>query len=217
MRITVPAAALFLQPSIKLNKMKKISLAIVAFMAVMVAAVSCNGEQQKPSNATSEAAAQDSAIQRGAYLVQVIGCDDCHTPKIYGPSGPEPDPARRLSGHPAGVQLETIHANELKSWVLFNHLFTATVGPWGVSYAANLTSDSTGIGAWTEEQFMRAMREGRYKGLEGGRMLLPPMPWQNFKNLSDGDLKAIFAFLKSTPPVENVVPAPVPPDQLSAR
>ena len=63
----------------------------------------------------------------------------------------------------------------------------------------------------TEEQFNKAMREGKYKGMDNTRPLLPPMPWPNFRNLSKEDMKAIFLFLKSTPPVKNVVPAPVPP------
>ncbi len=91
---------------------------------------------------------------------------------------------------------------------------TSAVGPWGVSFAANLTSDPTGIGSWTEENFKRALKEGKYKGMPGGRTLLPPMPWQNFANISDEDVSAIFAYLKSTKPVKNVVPAPIPPDQL---
>lgn len=86
---------------------------------------------------------------------------------------------------------------------------TAAAGPWGISYAANITSDETGIGAWKEEQFKKSVREGKLKGLDGARPLLPPMPWQNFRKLTDLDLKAIYTFLQSTTPVKNVVPQPV--------
>jgi hypothetical protein len=83
-----------------------------------------------------------------------------------------------------------------------------------MSFAANLTSDETGIGAWTEHNFITAMRTGKIKGLENGRTMLPPMPWFNFKNMTDEDLKSIFAYLKSTKPVSNLVPAPISPDKL---
>jgi hypothetical protein len=92
--------------------------------------------------------------------------------------------------------------------MLSNHTATAFVGPWGISYAANLTSDESGIGAWTEAQFFKAIRQGKYKGMDNSRPLLPPMPWNVYANATDDDLKAIFAYLKSTPPVNNVVPAP---------
>jgi hypothetical protein len=63
-----------------------------------------------------------------------------------------------------------------------------------------------------EENFRRALKEGKYKGLEGSRSLLPPMPWTNFLSLADEDVKAMFAYLKSIPPVKNVVPMPVSPE-----
>ena len=85
---------------------------------------------------------------------------------------------------------------------------TAAAGPWGISFAANLTPDETGIGSWTFEQFKTAMTQGKYKGMENGRPLLPPMPWFNFTEMKDEDLRAIFAYLKSIKPVKNVVPPP---------
>jgi hypothetical protein len=107
------------------------------------------------------------------------------------------------------MPLAKIDSAASDSWLLFNASLTASVGPWGVSYAANLTSDDTGIGTWTEEQFFRSIREGKQKGLANGRMLLPPMPWPNFARLNDEDLKAIFYYLKSTKAVKNLVPAPL--------
>lgn len=149
-------------------------------------------------------------IERGKYLVGIMGCNDCHSPKIMGPQGPQLDPERLLSGYPAGRPLPAMPTNN-EGWALMTMDLTAAVGPWGTSFAANLTSDETGIGNWTEEQFERALRHGLYKGLEGSRPLLPPMPWQNLVNMDPEDMKAVFAYLKSTKPVENVVPAPIPP------
>lgn len=94
---------------------------------------------------------------------------------------------------------------------MFSLTGTAIAGPWGVSYAANLTSDETGIGNWTEQQFFKAFRQGKYKGLDNSRTLLPPMPWQMYSQVTDADVSAIFAYLKSTTPVDNVVPAAVAP------
>ena len=83
---------------------------------------------------------------------------------------------------------------------------TAASGPWGTSFAANLTPHETGIGSWTYDQFELAMRHGKFKGMENSRTLLPPMPWQTYQNLTDQDTKAIFDYLKSVPAVANVVP-----------
>ncbi len=91
---------------------------------------------------------------------------------------------------------------------MFGPDFTNTAGMWGMSFAGNISSDETGIGNWTEEQFMTALRKGKYKGLEGSRDLLPPMPWIVYKNMSDDDIRSIFAYLKTTKPVRNIVPAP---------
>jgi hypothetical protein len=76
---------------------------------------------------------------------------------------------------------------------------------------ANLTPDATGIGNWKEEQFIYALRNGKMKGLAGSRPMLPPMPWQMYRNMTDDELKAIFAYLKTTKPIRNIVPQPTPP------
>lgn len=192
--------------------MKKITA--FAAMAALLLVFACN---QSATNTTgvNDAISNDSLVKRGLYLVTTMGCNDCHSPKIFTSNGPQPDPNLLLSGHPSSMALAFIDTVSVKSWVLFNGMNTVAVGPWGVSFSANLTSDSTGIGTWTEEQFARALRQGKSKGLEGNRMLLPPMPWPNYINLSDADMKAIFAYLKSTKPVKNVVPSPIPPAQLN--
>jgi hypothetical protein len=153
----------------------------------------------------------DSAIsvKRGEYLVSAIGCDDCHSPKKMGPHGPEVEPALRLSGYPAGRPLPAYDTNATKNWALFSLDLTACAGPWGVSFSGNITSDATGIGNWTEQQFIRCLREGKWKGLDSARPLLPPMPWQSFRRLTDEDLSSIYRYLKTTIPVNNTVPAPL--------
>lgn len=159
---------------------------------------------------------QDS-IARGKYLVTTIGCADCHSPKRMTERGPEEIPELALSGHPAGDTLPPLSMDAMqKGWMLMTGDLTAAVGPWGISFSANLTSDDTGIGNWTMERFKTAMREGKLKGDKGGRMMLPPMPWQNFAKLSDEDLESMFKYLQSTEPVENAVPAPIPPTKLDS-
>ena len=87
---------------------------------------------------------------------------------------------------------------------------TAWAGPWGVSFTANLTPDEdTGIGAWSEDIFIATLRTGKHWGQS--RQILPPMPWFNYGKMSDDDLKAVYAYLRSIPPVKNRVPTPLPP------
>lgn len=177
--------------------------------ATVLLLASCSGPaEQAPAPAIPTV---QEITARGKYLVNTMGCHDCHSPKLMGPQGPYPDPDRLLSGHPANEPLPPLDPNANPGWAHLTMGLTAAHGPWGTSFAANLTSDGTGIGDWTEEQFARAMKQGLYKGIEGSRPLLPPMPWQNFKDITDADLHAIFTYLKSTKPVANVVPAPIPP------
>ncbi len=179
----------------------------------LILLLSCTG---KPGSGSSgdQALSSEQMVQRGNYLVTTMGCADCHSPKRMGERGPEIIAELNLSGYPADRPLRQIAADALKNgWVLFEPDLTAAAGPWGVSFAANITSDQSGIGNWTEEGFIRAMREGKFKGIEGSRMLLPPMPWENFAKLTDEDIRAIYAYLKTTKPVYNVVPAAIPPGE----
>ena len=117
-----------------------------------------------------------------------------------------------LSGRPSERPGLDIDRKEIESKGLtVTGDLTEWAGPWGISYAGNLTPHETGIGTWSEEQFFLAMREGKFKGLAESRTLLPPMPWESFSHMTDDELKAIFAFLKSIKPVENIVPAAAPP------
>ena len=158
-------------------------------------------------------------VERGRYLVMAGGCNDCHTPKLLVDGNVVLDSTRFLSGHPADEPLPPFPADVVgpgKWGAVGSGSFTAWYGPWGVSFAANLTPDMvTGSGAWTEQSFISAMRSGKHLG--AGRPILPPMPWPNLAGVSDDDLAAIFAYLKTIRPVENMVPPPLPPDQVMAQ
>jgi len=161
--------------------------------------------------AADRSAGDADAVARGKYLVDTIGCADCHTPLAMGPKGPERDAARHLSGHPADLNLPAAPELPEGPWVFTGSgTLTAWSGPWGTSFTANLTPDpETGLGAWTAEQFVDTIRNRRHLGR--GRPLLPPMPAEFYGNLSDSDLRAIFAYLQSIPAVVNRVPEPIPP------
>jgi hypothetical protein len=149
-------------------------------------------------------------VARGKYLVGIMGCDDCHTPMKMGAKGPEPDPSRRLAGHPRELKLPQAPAPDPRGWLWAgNATNTAFAGPWGVSYAINLTSDATGIGAWSEANFVKALKEGRHLGV--GRPIAPPMPWPAYRHATEEDLRAVFAYLKTVPPVKNQAPEYEPP------
>jgi cytochrome c553 len=176
---------------------------LAAAICLLIMFSNCN--HHDVSNISS--AAED-PVKRGEYLVAIMGCDDCHSPKKMGSQGPEIITERRLSGFPGDFKLPPVDSNMIKNgWLPIWNELTTIIGPWGQTYAGNITSDSTGIGTWTEAQFKKAITEGKYKGLDNTRPLMPHMPWQNYRSLHEEDIKAIFAFLKSTPPVKNVVPA----------
>jgi hypothetical protein len=152
-------------------------------------------------------------VARGEYLVAFGGCNDCHTPFNLSDKGPVPDMARMLSGHPENTKLPP---PDLKPgpWSAATAGNTAWVGPWGITYSANLTPDTiTGLGIWTEKMFFKAMRTGRHMG--SGRDILPPMPWQSVAALNDADLKALYNYLRTIPAISNRVPPPVSPDGVS--
>jgi hypothetical protein len=153
-------------------------------------------------------------IARGRFLVTMGGCNDCHTPMKFDPEVgmPVPDMTRMLSGHPEGAPepASTLAGHDMAA---IGPTFTAFRLPFGVVRTANLTPDKdTGLGNWSEEMFVRALRTGRHMG-GNGRPILPPMPWPTLAQQSEADLKAIFAFLRSIPAIRNDVPAPSVPDQ----
>ncbi|MFT3915169.1 MAG: c-type cytochrome [Anaeromyxobacteraceae bacterium] len=166
--------------------------------------------------AAAPSKADPKQVARGKYLVTLGGCNDCHTPWKMGPNGPAPDMTRQLSGHPAEAKVDAAPALGMpwmSAWYATN---TAVAGPWGVSFARNLTPDKeTGTGGWTEKDFIQTIRTGKRMG--HGRPLLPPMPWPNYAEATDEDLKAIFAYLQSIPAVKNAVQEPIPPAAMPAK
>ncbi len=184
---------------------------IVAGLFSSALIAGCNS---KPAEAEASTAAKPTPAERGKMLVVGGGCHDCHTPKKMGPKGPEPDMDRMLSGHPEANVISTPFVPTPGSpWQIAATVdATAWSGPWGVSFPANLTPDPmTGLrsGVWTEELFIKALRTGKHMGT--ARDILPPMPWPMYGQLSDDDLKAIWAYLGTIPPIVNHVPDPVPP------
>jgi mono/diheme cytochrome c family protein len=182
----------------------------IAIGILILAAGVAAGCSDRTGSVKVSAADQSARVERGKYLVTMIGCNDCHTPLKMGAKGPEPDMARFLSGHPeqmGPLPAATAQGPWLWAGAATN---TAFAGPWGVSYAANLTPDrNTGLGIWTEEMFVTAIRTGRHMGTS--REILPPMPWPAFRNATDEDLRSIYAYLRSLPPVTNHVPDIQPP------
>lgn len=181
--------------------------------------VSCQNQASKEASEeatpkpTYELLGYASKAEWGKHIVSITGCNDCHSPKMMTDKGPVVDPALILSGHPSSAPAPQIDraVNEQNGYATCNPSLTAWVGPWGISYAANITPDATGIGNWTEENFFRALREGKFKGMENGRTLLPPMPWTELANMTDDEVSAIFEYLKSIAPIKNIVPNAEPP------
>jgi len=157
----------------------------------------------------------EEVIAHGKYLVTIMGCNDCHSPKRMGEMGPEVIPELMLSGYPSDRPIVKFDSEMIKEgFGMFYPDLTAAAGPWGVSFAGNLTPDDTGIGTWTEDQFKIALTQGKFKGMENGRPMLPPMPWVNYIDMTDEDIHAVFMYLKSIPAVENVIPPPITPDKM---
>jgi len=153
----------------------------------------------------------EAQVERGRYLVTGFGCADCHTPMKLGANGPEPDLTRQYSGHPSSLVMPPAPVLPQGPWIAtIAATMTAWSGPWGTSYTANLTPDEeTGLGKWTADEFVATLKTGRHMGR--GREILPPMPIQATKNLTDEDLRAMFAYLRTLPAVSNRVPDPLPP------
>lgn len=203
--------------------MKKFSMALLIILMsfVFIFSKCSQGESDKTEATTDSTQAQsalpayggfDSQVAWGKHIVTIAGCNDCHTPKKMGPAGPEDNMDLALSGCPSQMPPINVNRKEIESKGLAVDNFSQWVGPWGISYTANITSDSTtGIGNWTEDQFILCLRKGKYGGAPEGRNLLPPMPWQGIGQMTDDELKAVYAYLESTKPIHNIVPQPQPP------
>ena len=185
--------------------MKNTLIAATAIFFIAAAGfvtLSTSQTQQEPAPSQAAHAAK---VKRGEYLVSIMGCNDCHTPWKMGPKGPEPDMDRFLSGHPEQIGPLPMAKNaEPFLWSGFA-TNTAFSGPWGVSYAFNLTPEqNTGLGIWTEDMFIQTIRTGRHMGVS--RPINPPMPWPAYRNATDEDLKSVYAYLRTIKPIVNHVP-----------
>jgi mono/diheme cytochrome c family protein len=195
------------------NLYKQFRISFFAAAAAIVLLLACESKEEKP------ALTKEQMIERGKYLTTIASCQDCHSPKIMTPKGPIVDETRAFSGSPADMKLPKIDSTEITpgKWYLGSSDLTAWVGPWGVSFAANLTPDkATGSGAWTEELFVKILRSGKFMGADAGRPIMPPMPWEFINKMTDEDLKSIFAYLQSLPPISNSVPAYIPPNEIAS-
>ena len=165
------------------------ALGVVTFM--VVAATSGQAQQRSGGAAANP-------VERGKYLVSITGCHDCHSPKVKGMT---PDPARLLSGRPSTTPVPSKPDNEVHASLDL----TAWFGPWGQTVASNLTPDkATGLPSrgYTEMTFVQTMRSGKKPN---GLPLQPPMPVDVYQNLTDDDLKAVWAYLSTLKPIRNAV------------
>jgi mono/diheme cytochrome c family protein len=132
------------------------------------------------------ARAEEASVARGAYLVGVISCGDCHTP---GSFGGKPDMGRMLGGSDVGFAIPGL----------------------GVFVGSNLApDDATGIGKWSVDEIVTAITKGERPD---GRQLAPIMPWRSFAGLTPDDARSIALYLKSLKPVSHMVAGPFGPSQ----
>ena len=189
-----------------------IVLTVICFYA-------CSGNKPAEKAAATIAAVEkpnfggyESQVKWGEHLVLIGGCTDCHTPKKMTPMGPADDSTLFLSGHPEKLPAPDVDRKQIETkGIVVTADFTAWVGPWGITYSANLTPDPTGTGNWTEEQFVYSLRNNMSKGLPASRHLLPPMSMMPAKEMTDDELKAVFAYLKTIKPIKNISVQPTAP------
>jgi mono/diheme cytochrome c family protein len=172
---------------------KPATLTIVALSGALAGTLLARAAASSPEPTQSH-----DRLKRGEYLVTIAGCHDCHSPKVDVEG--TPDASRPLSGRPVTTAPPLQAVGEIRASLDF----TAFAGPWGNSYAANLTPDpETGIGIrYTEAAFIKTIRTGKKPE---GEPLLPPMPWPVYRNMTDEDLKAVYAYLTTLKPVTNFV------------
>ncbi len=192
---------------------------ITGLVFIAVSFIKCADNEQSQPVADPVAGAEKNKFggyetkeKWGEHLVTIAGCNDCHTPKIMTPNGPVDDSSLALSGHPAKLPAPDVDRKQMESkGLVVTSDFTSWIGPWGISYSANLTPHETGTGNWTEQQFLYAIKNSVSKGIVGSRPLMPPMSMMPVKHMTDDELKAIFAYLRTVKPVENNSVQPTPP------
>ncbi len=190
------------------------AILLTAFISTASVGAEGTGGTSGQASAKPEAKASNTLKQvaRGKYLVDIMGCHDCHTPMKMGPKGPEWDMTRALSGHPEEMVMPPAPP-AAGPWVAsIGATFTAFASPAGTVFTRNLTPDKeTGLGDWTVEEFIATMKTGRERGK--GRPVMPPMPVQNLAALTDSDIRALFAYLQSIPAIKNRTPQPIEPGE----
>lgn len=194
----------------------RISFALM--LIVMLAACGSKAEfkPQKPNKADDqEEVYRKYNVERGKRLVELGGCSQCHTPKVKTTLGYKPDKDRFMSGYPANEPLPNLPYPEIIAGEAERNFYTTDatiwVGRWGVSFAPNLTPDpETGIGSWTEEDFIEIFRGNKH--FAEGEQVTSPMPVKAYSQLSYFELRSIFVYLQTIEPISNEVPKRIPPE-----
>ena len=154
---------------------------------------------------SSSVESQNDMVERGKYLVDAVAaCGHCHTPRAEA----DYDMTKYLAGHPEEEAYPQYNFNMMQQrvFIVVSPQLSAFSGPFGSSFATNLTPDKeTGLGEWTEKMFIESMRTGHHQGNKDNRKIFPPMPTKHYAQMTDEDLKAIWAYLKSIKPVKNDV------------
>jgi mono/diheme cytochrome c family protein len=145
----------------------------VAVGAVILVWLGFNMAARQQAPPRSTGATQQPSVERGEYLVHVANCVSCHTAKAGVPFGG-------------------------------GRAFRTNYGLFGDIYSSNITADrDTGLGSWTEEDFIKAMRSGI---APGGRRLFPAFPYTAFTKLATSDIRSIYIYLRTLPAVHSAPP-----------
>ena len=194
------------------NRKDRLTMVAAVLVASLITIAATSASRAEPARPAAPKKMWSEQVRRGQYLVTIGGCNDCHTPwTIQADGKPGPDMTRSLSGHPEQFPITAAAEIKTAGWGWAGApTNTAFSGPWGVSFAANLTPDEmTGTGIWKFDTFKNTIRNGRHWGVS--RPLLPPMPWFNYREMSDDDLAAVFAYTRTLKPIRNEVQQPIPP------
>jgi len=193
---------------------------LILGLVLLTALISCGSKVEPAPEKDSKSDEQEEVyrkynIERGKRLVELGGCSQCHTPKIKTPLGYKPDKDRFLSGFPQDQELPDLPYAEIVAGETEKTFYTTDatvwVGRWGISFASNLTPDpETGIGNWNEDEFINIFRQKRHFGQDS--QISSPMPLNAYSQLGFFELRSIFVYLQTIPPVSNDVPTRIPPE-----
>lgn len=153
------------------------SMLIGMSFVIILGSTLAKGQANKQASPSPQASSNPQQIERGRYVVEIGGCNDCHTAGYADAGGKAPE-AERLKGDTLGYR-----------------------GPWGTTYPTNLRLS---IGKMTEDQWLKYAKS---------LMTRPPMPWFNVRAMNDGDLRALYAYIKSLGASGKESPAFLPPDK----